>query len=1157
MVGPIRTTSLPSQKAQQQRTETGTGSGGGPSASSPSASTASSNTGPASTPKAATSTPLTPRRASCEFCRRRKIRCNGEDPCAACVQRKIACLFEREAPKGRPPRSSKTSDSNGRRESGEGVNALPPGSIPIKPSVRTMVPSRALSSFKISHDFDIQPEDIATPFWVQMGGKQGTVASALQDMWDRYFGPRDTNQPSSSFVQPDAASRPGTPSSQVPLNGKGKGKERKDSRFPQTTFDSGEDEFHWVAGFSSSIQMMIQGMVELSCNVYSQLGCTWIGKPFFFVYMMQVDPTQRMFESTNDPGPNPLDSLPLDQMLSMIEIFFAHNAQAALFSKTMLIEQCKEYKLGRMAFSNSENIERLAIPAASPLLLATVIAEAIPDSIEDDEDELVVDTANRLRVRLKKYAEHLLFSTSVEPAAVSSHTPSNHRSSDSSTRVIGQDHNDEEDILYDLSTIQALVLIGARELTEGTSPRKAACFVGVVARMLSHMRAKESASPGRKKKEEEERLFPGNTYRAVNEEIRINVEWFITAIAAWFFCQLERPLGSILPPANILRFPPLRICRSASLQMDKRKAHVTSLRRQAQLVEQLWTCATVTVTVCLIHDLHPSSQERQRKSGISEGAQTQQKLWQEEKLKDLKDLGKPKFNMLELCERIQRYLDDYLKDMEKNKAPPTAIAFLEASFMAIYVHTLLPTMTEADINWNTGIYFRKHTFDLYIAATKRILVALEPWASTSRTKSSMEMFSRRYEVCQKQLSDIFVLALDACQRALRVIVDYAVSDDVKGFVAGEAEPPRTKTGWLMPTDEVLDYIREGDNVKLLLNLAEQAQLASGSTFLRVGLHARRVEEGFTSCISTIRDKLKFKLVDAGEGGARSTDIAATDSAMLDAASDRNPASAGDVASEGVPTMAGASSTQQQQTESSDGLFSFAPPAAPRLDNDSSSSHTTLDNTGVAMMPAAGPGQGASTVIHRPRYPDMSSFIPASQNSNNNDTGPGDDPLSTMWWNQQASALPMSLPTVTGMDYQTNTMNRNGFFGQQSGPQQGHQSQAPYGHASSSYGGGGHSMGNASMSSPTAAYNHTTGTGSGVMSVMALSGRTDLMPPAPAPPHVGSSVHAAHYNHAGGVANTGQDLLMLDDNAWANATIPDSWLAAAFYANMEVLRTGGI
>ncbi|KAK0542133.1 hypothetical protein OC844_007873, partial [Tilletia horrida] len=587
-----------------------------------------------------------------------------------------------------------------------------------------MIPTRPLSSFKRPHSFNISPEDISTPFWVQLGGKQGTVALALQDFWDRYFSPKQAASTSAASVPAgareggadptqSASGAPGSGSSSGSAggpDGKGKERERKDSRFPQTTFDSGEDEFHWVTNIESSIQQMIQGMVELSCNVYSQLECTWIGKPFFFIHMMQLDSTQRMFDLEEGSG-NPLDSMPLEQILAMIEIFFAHNALAALFSKSMLIEQCKEYKLGRdVAYSSSsaaDNAEREHLPPPSPLLLTTVIAEAIPDSVEDEEDELVVNAANRLRKRLQRYAESLLFSTSVEPATVAPSPIS--ASASASASAPAPDFNpaetttqpssatdqakEEETALYDLSTIQALVLIGARELCEGTSPRKSACYVGVVARMLSHMRAKERAAPHRKNREDD-RVFTGATYRAVNEEIRINLEWFITAIAAWFFCQLERPLGQILPPASILRFPPLRICRSASLQMDKRRWHITSLRRQAYLVEQLWTCATVTVTVCLIHDLHPSSQERQRaKVGATAatapgaggadkaGAEEQQKMWQEERTtRDLQDLGKPKFNMLELCERIQRYLDDYLKDMEKNKAPPSALAYLEASF---------------------------------------------------------------------------------------------------------------------------------------------------------------------------------------------------------------------------------------------------------------------------------------------------------------------------------------------------------------------------------------------------------------------------------------------------------------------------------------------
>ncbi|KAE8250286.1 hypothetical protein A4X13_0g4847 [Tilletia indica] len=1250
MVGPIRNPPLPDQQSHP------------PPSYSASASSSS-----------------TPRRASCEFCRRRKIRCNGEEPCAACIQRKITCVFQRESPKGRPPRSSRQSiGSSSLRDSFSAMDTSPdghppPGSIPISSATsRNMVPVGPLSSYKLPHNFDIHPEDIATPFWVQLGGRQGTVASALQDMWDRYFGPKVSTAPqpaaaSSSSVPPGASSTPNAggsentpdfdqaqdPASDQTDKGKARSEPRRDARFPQTTFDVGEDEYHWVADFGMACQLMIQGMVELSCNVYSQLGCTWIGKPFFFVHMMQMDPTQRMFDvdsaqGDSDDMTNPLDDMTLERILAMIEIFFTHNALAALFSKSMLIDQCSEYKLGRrdtynaassssssaagVEFSEAQRRrQRQSAPPPSPLLLTTVIAEAIPDAIEDEEDELLVEASQRLRQRLLRYAERQLFNVSVEPVVVgpyssstspdsfaSQNTPSSTKSPLDPNAEPTDEFGDEEDedgedeeTLYDLSTVQALVLIGARELCEGTSPRKSACYVGVVARMLSHMRANERAAPLKnggagkgkgKRGRGEEGGMPGTTYRAVNEEIRINVEWFITATAAWFFCQLERPLGSILPPASILRFPPLRICRSASLQMDKRRSHITSLRRQAQLVEQLWTCATVTVTVCLIHDLHPSNQETKKQgktgAGGEGGGAAESQLWQEERLRDLQGLGRAKVNMLELCERIQRYLSDYLRDMEKNKAPRSALAFLEASFMAIYVHTLLPGMSEADINWTTGLFFRKHTFDLYITATKRILSALEPWASTSRTKSSHEMFSRRYESFQKQLADIFVLALDACQRGLRVIVEYSNTEKAFGETGreggedeaaqqgnegeGEAGPARTASGWLMPTREVLEYIFA--NKAALLAVAEQAQLASGSAFLRVALHARRVEEGFTFCICQMRSQGGMgEMIDEASLMAMSTSphahaqmqgvgMAASGSMQppppppptQPASNNNNSGPFGFLMGDSFPgasptqvdapnPMAGmphhldrSLSSQQSgmggvgsgSSSSAGGAFSIAGLLAPTGGGPIAEMGSVGgDNTGSYVSPALA---GMSHSMG------MGTTPPTNNNNNNNNAGVtdgnqqpfagagGDDALSSLWWNQQASALPLSLPTVTGPTLGDPTAS----FAFSSG----WPTAFPAGSGMAAYpGGGGGMMGHVDA-------------GSGMATV------TNENVPAAA---VNMDVNNNHQNQ-----NQSQDqnntntntntngMVAMDSSMWATATIPDSWLAATFYDNMEVLRMSG-
>ena len=43
-----------------------------------------------------------PIRKSCHFCRARKIRCSGQQVCAACAARNIDCVYGREASKGRP-----------------------------------------------------------------------------------------------------------------------------------------------------------------------------------------------------------------------------------------------------------------------------------------------------------------------------------------------------------------------------------------------------------------------------------------------------------------------------------------------------------------------------------------------------------------------------------------------------------------------------------------------------------------------------------------------------------------------------------------------------------------------------------------------------------------------------------------------------------------------------------------------------------------------------------------------------------------------------------------------------------------------------------------------------------------------------------------------
>lgn len=51
-------------------------------------------------------------RSSCKYCRRRKIKCDGNSPCLACTTRSLECVFEKQAKMGRPTQSQSPS-SNG------------------------------------------------------------------------------------------------------------------------------------------------------------------------------------------------------------------------------------------------------------------------------------------------------------------------------------------------------------------------------------------------------------------------------------------------------------------------------------------------------------------------------------------------------------------------------------------------------------------------------------------------------------------------------------------------------------------------------------------------------------------------------------------------------------------------------------------------------------------------------------------------------------------------------------------------------------------------------------------------------------------------------------------------------------------------------------
>lgn len=148
-----------------------------------------------------------------------------------------------------------------------------------------------------------------------------------------------------------------------------------------------------------------------------------------------------------------------------------------------------------------------------------------------------------------------------------------------------------------LSTAQAMILLGWRELTRGHA-RRATCYIGYTCRIVvrQHQQLQKQDRQGGTK-------LNGVDIADVEKEILQNIYWLCLSSTTWSFMQIDQPF-SLLGPDGLPGFPSMDETTSAVLRLDQASGNISTLHSQIQTMRWMWPLSHVTSTVAHIYTLY-------------------------------------------------------------------------------------------------------------------------------------------------------------------------------------------------------------------------------------------------------------------------------------------------------------------------------------------------------------------------------------------------------------------------------------------------------------------------------------------------------------------------------------------------------------------------
>lgn len=308
-----------------------------------------------------------------------------------------------------------------------------------------------------------------------------------------------------------------------------------------------------ILASDGQLSFLVQGMIEMLLLRVGHLGC---GEPDranrkFYVSSLAADTTATMFDTVENQT-NPLSAIGEHRVLQLVDVWFSAHPLSPLISKTLLISAIKDRTL-------------------DVALIATILADACEihrrtggtfrsDENHDSDDE---DPSTLLQLAASQLRSH--------PLNISDQTS--------------------------LSTVQALILMGWRELSLGHA-RRGTCYIGYTCNIVA--RLNQLWKSGRRDNCIE---LNGVNVAEVEKEVLRNTYWLCLSTTTWAFMQIDQPF-SLLVPDEIHDFPSFDESTSASLHLDRASSNISTLPAQIQLMQQLWPLSHVTSTVAHIYTLY-------------------------------------------------------------------------------------------------------------------------------------------------------------------------------------------------------------------------------------------------------------------------------------------------------------------------------------------------------------------------------------------------------------------------------------------------------------------------------------------------------------------------------------------------------------------------
>lgn len=237
------------------------------------------------------------KKVSCLPCRLKKVKCNGEYPCGRCQTKDQNCVYQKPKTVGRPPKNAV-------------INKL----VLSRSSQQQQTTAKTFCREFIFENVSNTPE--LTPVrYLEDSRKQGLQFYANQ-LFTTIF----------SILLP-------TTSLPLVINN------NKDSQSNSVGFFALAPKIK-VFGMNQFFTMLSSDIANILARRISKLRLVYYDELAFSKYGLRYDHTESFFETPSDNSlvSNPLNSLPPQQAVRLLDCFFNIHPYSVLFSKTMLLQ---------------------------------------------------------------------------------------------------------------------------------------------------------------------------------------------------------------------------------------------------------------------------------------------------------------------------------------------------------------------------------------------------------------------------------------------------------------------------------------------------------------------------------------------------------------------------------------------------------------------------------------------------------------------------------------------------------------------------------------------------------------------------------------------------------------------------------------------------